>query len=136
MNASRWKHLLPVVLTIALFAAVSPARAGVSDAWITTKVKMLLLNSPSVGGMAINVDTDDGRVTLHGKVDTRAERTEPDDCVLQAATSWQSTHTRMITLPTTQAPRPSPSSCWWIQRTPRFLVRRQWEPKVSTSGLT
>ena len=64
MNASRWKHLLPVVLTIALFAAVSPARAGVSDAWITTKVKMLLLNSPSVGGMAINVDTDDGRVTL------------------------------------------------------------------------
>ena len=76
MNASRWKHLLPVVLTIALFAAVSPARAGVSDAWITTKVKMLLLNSPSVGGMAINVDTDDGRVTLHGKVDTRAERTE------------------------------------------------------------
>lgn len=45
-----------------------------SDAWITTKTKMALLTADGVSGTAINVDTVDGRVTLHGKVETTAEK--------------------------------------------------------------
>lgn len=45
-----------------------------SDTWITTKTKMALLTTDGVSGTAINVDTVDGRVTLHGKVETAAEK--------------------------------------------------------------
>lgn len=45
-----------------------------SDAWITTKAKMALLTTEGVSSTAINVDTVDGRVTLHGKVETSAEK--------------------------------------------------------------
>lgn len=45
-----------------------------SDAWITTKAKMSLLTSDQVTGTAINVDTVEGRITLHGKVPTAAEK--------------------------------------------------------------
>jgi osmotically-inducible protein OsmY len=68
--------LLIAGLAIVLVAGAAPARAGMSDAWVSTKVKMLLINSPSVGGFPISVDTDEGRVTLHGKVPTNAEKTE------------------------------------------------------------
>ena len=61
-----------------------------------------------------------------------------NDFLLRAATSWQSTHTRMITLPTTQAPRPLPSSCWWIQPMDAILGAQAVgaEGRLSTSGLT
>jgi hyperosmotically inducible protein len=45
-----------------------------SDAWITTKTKMALLTTEGVSSTAINVDTVDGRVTLHGKVETGVEK--------------------------------------------------------------
>ena len=44
------------------------------DAWVTTKVKMALLTGEGVGATHINVDTVDGRVTLHGSVATPAEK--------------------------------------------------------------
>lgn len=44
------------------------------DAWITTKVKMALLTDDQVDGLDINVDTFDGRVTLHGDVASEAEK--------------------------------------------------------------
>ena len=71
---SRW--FLTGCVAVMLVVAVTPARAGVSDAWVSTKVKMLLINSPSVGGWPVDVDTDEGRVTLHGKVSTAAEKSE------------------------------------------------------------
>lgn len=46
----------------------------VEDAWITTKVKMALLLDDVVDGLAINVDTFDGRVTLHGTVESDAAK--------------------------------------------------------------
>jgi hyperosmotically inducible protein len=49
-----------------------------SDAWITTKAKMALLTSDNVSGTAINVDTIDGRVTMHGKVATAAEKQQAE----------------------------------------------------------
>ena len=50
------------------------ARADVSDAWITTKVKSTLLLSRWVDGLDIDVDTRDGVVTLKGEADSAAER--------------------------------------------------------------
>lgn len=46
-----------------------------SDAWISTKVKALLLKDSLVHGVGINVDTKDGRVQLSGWVNTSEEAT-------------------------------------------------------------
>ncbi len=45
-----------------------------SDAWITSKVKSTLLFSSNVDGLDIDVDTNNGVVTLSGEVDSGAER--------------------------------------------------------------
>jgi len=45
-----------------------------SDPWITTKTKIALATTENVSAMDVNVDTVDGRVTLHGKVPTAAEK--------------------------------------------------------------
>ena len=76
MNSKSYQWILMACVAVMLVAGVAPAGAGVSDAWVSTKVKMQLLNSPAVIGYPINVDTDQGRVTLHGKVPTNAEKTE------------------------------------------------------------
>jgi len=63
-----------------LFAAVlfagGSSEAAVQDSWITAKVKIALLTSRHVRGMPIDVDTDQGRVTLNGRVATERERHE------------------------------------------------------------
>lgn len=76
MNAKLRVVLLAACVAGLVLGATAPARAGVSDAWVSTKVKMELMNSPQVSGYGIDVDTDDGRVTLHGKVPTTSEKTE------------------------------------------------------------
>ena len=76
MNSKLHQWILMACVAAMLVVGVAPAGAGVSDAWVSTKVKMLLLNSPAVAGYPINVDTDQGRVTLHGKVPSNAEKTE------------------------------------------------------------
>lgn len=76
MSSKRLQSMLLSVLAVMLIGVASPARAGVSDAWVTAKVKMLLMNSPNVSGTPINVDTDEGRVTLHGRVPTAAQKAE------------------------------------------------------------
>lgn len=78
MNNRWWKWTLTACVAAALFAGAAPAIAGVSDAWVSTKVKMTLLNSPAVTGTRIHVDTDAGRVTLHGMVNSAAEKTEAE----------------------------------------------------------
>jgi len=76
MNSKSYQWILMACVAMMLVVGVAPAGAGVSDAWVSTKVKMLLLNSPAVSGYPIDVDTDEGRVTLHGKVPSNAEKTE------------------------------------------------------------
>ena len=70
-------------LRSALLAAVlglpGAASAAVSDAWITTKAKIALLTTAGVPSTAVNVDTVDGRVTLHGKVDSAEEKSKAED---------------------------------------------------------
>lgn len=66
----------------ALFAGLALAAPALAaqpeDAWITTKVKMALLTDDSVDGLEIDVDTIEGRVTLHGRVDSDVEKAEAE----------------------------------------------------------
>jgi hyperosmotically inducible protein len=62
---------------LAATAVSSPASAEtMSDAWITTKVKVALLTTEGVSGTKLHVDTVDGRVTLYGTVPNAAEKTK------------------------------------------------------------
>lgn len=64
---------------LAALALAAPAWAAQpEDAWITTKVKIALLTDDTVDGIDLNVDTVDGRVTLHGKVDSDIEKAEAE----------------------------------------------------------
>lgn len=45
-----------------------------SDAWITTKIKLSLMADPGISPMRVNVDTDDGVVTLFGTVDSAEKK--------------------------------------------------------------
>lgn len=51
----------------------------VDDALITTKVKSALLADPDVSGLAINVDTYKGQVTLTGNVKSGAQITRAEN---------------------------------------------------------
>jgi len=50
------------------------AGTGISDSWITTKVKSTYSYSTNVNGSDISVSTTNGVVTLTGKLDSGAER--------------------------------------------------------------
>ena len=66
---SKSKATLVVGALIVAFAA--PAFGGQpSDAWITTQAKISLLSDEVVNGLAVDIDTFDGRVTIHGKLET------------------------------------------------------------------
>ncbi|TJY61013.1 BON domain-containing protein [Sinimarinibacterium sp. CAU 1509] len=55
-------------------AVTQEAGNDIADGWISTKVKSMLLYSSNVEGSDITVDTQNGVVTLSGKVDSGAER--------------------------------------------------------------
>lgn len=61
--------------------AAGTAWAGPPDAWLTTKAKIALLTADGVSVTAVNVDTVDGKVTLHGKVKTDGEKTRAASAV-------------------------------------------------------
>jgi len=64
-------------VTAACVAAPLAASANpVSDAWITTKVKVRLIRNPGIAPLNVNVDTRDGFVTLLGTVTTEDGKRE------------------------------------------------------------
>ena len=69
--------LLSVVLTTAV------ARADAKDPWITTKAKIALLTNDGYSVSGANVDTVNGDVTIHGKVNTEADKTKAGETVLK-----------------------------------------------------
>jgi hyperosmotically inducible protein len=78
------RNLRGAGLVALLSLASAPAFAAQpEDAWITTKVKMALLTDDSVDGLEINVDTLDGHVTLHGKVDSGVQKAEAETLARQ-----------------------------------------------------
>lgn len=63
---------LGTALTLGCASGAHAADTG--DAWITTKAQIALLTTSDLGATGINVDTVDGKVTLHGTVATQAEK--------------------------------------------------------------
>lgn len=72
-------------LAVAFLAAVttSVASADVKDSWITTKAKIALLTNDGYSVSGANVDTVNGDVTIHGKVNTEADKTRAGETVLK-----------------------------------------------------
>ena len=67
--------LVAALLVVSLLVTACGKSVGetIDDGTITTRVKTALLNDPDVGGLAIDVDTFKGVVTLSGRVKTKAE---------------------------------------------------------------
>jgi osmotically-inducible protein OsmY len=74
MKTRRASITCAIAQALVLCLAVETARADVSDPWITIKTKISLLTTEGLRASEIDVDTIDGRVTLHGKVSSEAER--------------------------------------------------------------
>ena len=51
------------------------------DAWITTKIKIALMTTDGAGRNAVKVDTEHGKVTLHGTVDSQAVKDKAEATV-------------------------------------------------------
>jgi hyperosmotically inducible protein len=66
-------------LTLAAALSLGPggdslAAADTPDAWITAKTRIALMTTDGVDTWDLNVDTTNGVVTLHGKVETAAAK--------------------------------------------------------------
>lgn len=67
------------LMTGTLAVAASSQSPYRPDPWITTKTKIALFTANDVSGARVNVDTVAGRVTLHGKVETAAEKVRAEE---------------------------------------------------------
>jgi hyperosmotically inducible protein len=76
----RIAYTVALVGTLVVAGAVA-GRADVKDSWITTKAKIALLTTDGFSVSGANVDTIDGKVTIHGKVGTAADRTKAEQTV-------------------------------------------------------
>jgi osmotically-inducible protein OsmY len=65
------------LLVVGAFAA----QADTKDAWLTTKAKIALLTTDGFSATAVNVDTVDGSITIHGKVGTAAEKAKAEETI-------------------------------------------------------
>lgn len=73
-----------VGLTLSALLVIGGAGLAWSDSpdtWITTKAKITLLTTDGVSAMGVNVDTVNGKVTIHGKVNTADEKTKAEAAV-------------------------------------------------------
>jgi osmotically-inducible protein OsmY len=70
-----------VLATAVSLTSATASFAAPSDPWITGKAKIALLTTDGVRATAVNVDTVDGRVTLHGKVQSEAEKQKAGQAV-------------------------------------------------------
>lgn len=76
------RFAVATVVACSALVLPSPSRAGdPKDAWITTKARIKLLTAEDVSVSDVNVDTQDGRVTLHGKVGSSSEKTRAEKAV-------------------------------------------------------
>lgn len=68
------------VVLVSTLAACS-TYAATSDTWITTKARISLLTTDGAGRMDVKVDTEKGRITLHGKVESQAVKDKAEATV-------------------------------------------------------
>ncbi|GEM_PF-139437 len=60
----------------------APSFAATPDSFITAKAKLSLMTTGGVRGRAVHIDTNDGIVTLHGKVPTAEQRAAAEKSVM------------------------------------------------------
>jgi hyperosmotically inducible protein len=69
-----------VALLLAWGVGVAPSQAS-DDTWITTKIRIALMTTDGAGRNAVKVDTEHGKVTLHGTVDSEAVKEKAEATV-------------------------------------------------------
>ncbi|MGD9765866.1 MAG: BON domain-containing protein [Candidatus Binatia bacterium] len=78
----RWTRAAAGSALVAGLAMATPAwAADPPDAWVTTKAKLALLTTEGVSSTDVNVDTTDGKVTLHGTVGSEQEKARAEKAV-------------------------------------------------------
>lgn len=128
-----WEYCAMAVLAAGVVSVQTiPASAGVSDAWITTKAKIALLTTKDISSTAINVDTVDGVVALHGKVDTADERMKAGDEV-KKIDGVKSVRNLIKVVPTRHAKRVTPSDSQLKVRVSKALEQDHKLDKSSIS---
>jgi hyperosmotically inducible periplasmic protein len=75
------KSLTIGVVAALILAGAATAQPDTNDAWLTTKAKITLLTTEGVSATDVNVDTVDGKMTIHGKVGTAAEKAKAEETV-------------------------------------------------------
>jgi hyperosmotically inducible periplasmic protein len=70
-----------LVAAVLVLGLAGPVRADGSDAWITTKAKIAMMTTDGVSAWDVNVDTQNGAVTMHGKVNSEAEKAKAEQVV-------------------------------------------------------
>ncbi len=81
MRSSGFSAELGRCVAILVLSGGVTAAAEPTDGWISTKAKITLLTSDDVGAAGIGVETRNGVVTLHGKVDTASEKAKAEALV-------------------------------------------------------
>ena len=80
MSSSRKLTLTLVALLVVWGVGVASAHAS-DDTWTTTKVRIALMTTDGAGRNGVKVDTDHGKVTLHGTVDSQAMKEKAEATV-------------------------------------------------------
>jgi hyperosmotically inducible protein len=90
------------IAAIALLTLAASPAAAKPDAWVTTKAKIALLADEHVHGSGINVDTIDGRVTLHGEVGSETEKAAAE-AVVRGIEGVKNVNNRLAVVPRQKA---------------------------------
>ena len=118
---------------ILLGASVGPARADwVPDSWITLSTKVALLTHQTTRGAEINVDTIEGRVTLHGKVPSLTARERAEKVAL-AIRGVHEVQNLLQVVPPHQIERVERSDAWIERKTGARLRRAGLSPDTRIS---
>jgi len=79
MNSSGKLVLATVGTLLMCTVAAGSLYAAQSDTWITKHVQYALLTTDGAGRTAVKVDTEHGKVTLHGKVESEAVKGKAEE---------------------------------------------------------
>jgi hyperosmotically inducible protein len=80
MSSNRRLALAVGGFLLAWGVGAAPAQAS-DDTWISTKVRVALMTTDGAGRNAVNVNTEHGKVTLHGTVDSEAVKQKAEATV-------------------------------------------------------
>jgi hyperosmotically inducible periplasmic protein len=71
MNTSR-RLALTVIAAVGIWGVAASPALAIDDTWITTKIRIALMTTDGAGRNAVKVDSDHGKVTLRGTVESEA----------------------------------------------------------------